>query len=106
MITPRKLVTPEDWEKLLQVMNSVHEKNRGISEEEVYQDVERAVTELRQYEIVSVSAFLTDGLAADLMAQCQEGVYLYTAGEILQEIRRVLLEKLTETCTPEAVELY
>ena len=48
VITPRKLVTPEDWEKLLQVMNSVHEKNRGISEEEVYQDVERAVTELRQ----------------------------------------------------------
>ena len=43
--------------------------------------------------VVAVSAFLTDGLAADLMAQCQEGVYLYTAGEILQEIRRVLLEK-------------
>ncbi len=50
MITPRKSVTSEDWEKLLQVMNSVHEQNRGISEEEIYQDVERAVAELRQAE--------------------------------------------------------
>ena len=40
----------EDWTKLLQVMNSVHQQNRGISEEEVYQDVERAVAELRQEE--------------------------------------------------------
>lgn len=49
VITPRKLVTSEDWEKLLQVMNSVHKQNRGISEEEeVYQDVQRAVAELRQ----------------------------------------------------------
>lgn len=48
VITPQKLVTPEDWEKLLQVMNRVHEQNRGISEEEVYQDVQRAVDELRQ----------------------------------------------------------
>ena len=43
-----KLTVSEDWEKLLQVMKSVHEQNRGISEEEVYQDVERAVAELRQ----------------------------------------------------------
>ena len=50
VITPQKLVTSEDWEKLLQVMNNVHEQNRGISEEEVYQDVERAVAELRQEE--------------------------------------------------------
>ena len=48
VITPRKLVTSEDWEKLLQVMDSVHKQNRGISEEEVYQDVQRAVAELRQ----------------------------------------------------------
>ena len=48
VITPRKLVAPEVWEKLLEVMNSVHEQNRGISEEEVYQDVQRAVAELRQ----------------------------------------------------------
>ncbi len=31
-------------------MHSVHEQNRGISEEEVYHDVERAVAELRQEE--------------------------------------------------------
>ena len=48
VITPRKLVTSEDWEKLLQVMDSVHKQNKGISEEEVYQDVQRAVAELRQ----------------------------------------------------------
>ena len=48
VIMPRKLVTSEAWEKLLQVMNSVHKQNRGVSEEEVYQDVERAVAELRQ----------------------------------------------------------
>ncbi|RKU09547.1 hypothetical protein C6501_15255 [Candidatus Poribacteria bacterium] len=38
----------ENWKKLMQIMKSVHEQNRGISEEEVYQDVERAVAELRQ----------------------------------------------------------
>ena len=43
--------------------------------------------------VVAVSAFLTDGLTADLLSQCQENVNLYTAEEILQEIRRVLLEK-------------
>ena len=43
--------------------------------------------------VVAVSAFLTDGLAADILSQCQENVNLYTAEEILQEIRRVLLEK-------------
>ena len=41
-------VNSENWKKLLQVMKSVHEQNRGVSEEEVYQDVERAVDELRQ----------------------------------------------------------
>ena len=50
VITPRKLVASEDWEKLLQLMHSVHEQNRGISEEEVYHDVECAVAELRQEE--------------------------------------------------------
>ena len=48
VIMPRKLASPEAWAKLLQVMNTVHEQNRGISEEEVYQDVQRAVRELRQ----------------------------------------------------------
>ena len=43
--------------------------------------------------VVAVSAFLTDGLTADLVSMCQANVNLYTAEEILQEIRRVLLEK-------------
>ena len=43
--------------------------------------------------VVAVSAFLTEGLTADLVSQCQENVNLYTAEEILQEIRYVLLEK-------------
>ena len=50
VIMPKKSTTPENWAKLLQVMKSVHEQNRGVSEEEVYQDVERAVAELRQEE--------------------------------------------------------
>ncbi len=48
VITPRRLARPEDWKGLLKVMSSVHEQNRGISEEEVYKDVQRAVAELRQ----------------------------------------------------------
>ncbi len=50
VITPKKSVTPEDWDKLLEVMSTVHEQNKGISEEEVYQDVQRAVEELPQEE--------------------------------------------------------
>lgn len=44
VITPQK---SENWAKLLQVMKSVHEQNKGVSEKEVCQDVERAVAELR-----------------------------------------------------------
>ena len=43
--------------------------------------------------VVAVSAFLTDGLTANLVSQCQQNASLYTAEEILQEIRRVLLDK-------------
>ncbi len=43
--------------------------------------------------VIAVSAFLTEGLTADLVSQCQGNVNLYTAEEILQEIRQVLLEK-------------
>lgn len=43
--------------------------------------------------VIAVSAFLTEGLTADLIFQCQESVNLYTTTEILQEIRNVLLEK-------------
>ena len=47
VIMPKKSTKPENWTKFLQVIKSVHEQNKGISEEEVYQDVERAVVELR-----------------------------------------------------------
>lgn len=49
-MTTQRIITmnTEDWKKLLQVMKSVHEQNRESSEDEVYQDVERAVAELRQ----------------------------------------------------------
>ena len=47
---PKKSTRPENCAKLLQVMKSDHEQNKGISEEKVYQDVERAVAELRQEE--------------------------------------------------------
>ena len=43
---PKKSTTSENWAKLLNLMKSVHEQNKGVSEEEVYQDVERAVAEL------------------------------------------------------------
>lgn len=43
--------------------------------------------------VVAVSAFITDGLAVNMVAECKEKVNLYTAEKILQEIRRVLLEK-------------
>ncbi len=43
--------------------------------------------------VVAVSAFLTKGLAAEMVSQCRENTSLYTTEEILQETRRVLLEK-------------
>ena len=43
--------------------------------------------------VVAISAFLTDGLTAKLVSKCQEYAYLYMSEDILQEIRRVLLEK-------------
>lgn len=44
--------------------------------------------------VVLVSAFITeDGLAAELLTRAAERTDLYTAEEILQEVRRVLLEK-------------
>lgn len=46
VIMSKKSTSPENWTKLLNVMKSVHEQNKGASEEEVYQDVERAVAEL------------------------------------------------------------
>ena len=43
--------------------------------------------------VIVVSAFLTGGMAADLIQECKDKTNLYTATEIFGEIRRVLLEK-------------
>ena len=43
--------------------------------------------------VVLVSAFLTKGLTWELVSLCREKANLYTAEEILQEVRRVLLGK-------------
>ena len=60
--------------------------------------------------VVAVSAFLTDGLTADLVSQCQDCVTLYTAEDILHEIRNVLLDKPhirnRYTYTIEEVEIF
>ena len=45
-----KAANASAWNALRRVMDSVHEKNRGVSEAEVTADVERAVAELRQEE--------------------------------------------------------
>ena len=60
--------------------------------------------------VVAVSAFLTDGLTAELVSECQDCVTLYSAEEILNEIRNVLLEKPhirnRYTYTIEEVEIF
>ncbi len=60
--------------------------------------------------VVAVSAFLTDGLTAELVSGCQDCVTLYSAEEILNEIRNVLLEKPhirnRYTYTIEEVEIF
>ena len=43
--------------------------------------------------VILVSAFLTKGLASELLALCATKSEPYTAEEILQEVHRVLLEK-------------
>jgi putative PIN family toxin of toxin-antitoxin system len=43
--------------------------------------------------VVLVSAILTKGLAAELIDLCRERTCLYTSEDILEEVRRVLLEK-------------
>jgi AbrB family looped-hinge helix DNA binding protein len=50
VITPKKLVKEEALKKLISVMERVHEQNKGFSEEEVTEDVLKAITELREKE--------------------------------------------------------
>lgn len=50
VIIPKRLVKDKAWRELLEVMDRVHQKNRGLSEEEVTQDVLKAIAELREVE--------------------------------------------------------
>ena len=45
-----KLAKASAWDELQRVMDSVHEKNDGVSEVKVSADVQRAVAELRREE--------------------------------------------------------
>lgn len=47
VITPKKLVKGKAWEEVLAIMDRVHERNEGFTEEEVAQDVEKAIEEYR-----------------------------------------------------------
>jgi AbrB family looped-hinge helix DNA binding protein len=50
VIVPRRLVKDKVWRELLEVMDRVHEKNKGVSEEQVTRDVMKAIAELREEE--------------------------------------------------------
>ena len=50
VITPKKQVEDKAWEELLAVMDRVHNMNKGVSQEQVIQDVLQAIAELREEE--------------------------------------------------------
>ena len=47
---PPKPAAPSAWDELQRIMDSVHQKNSGVSEAQVTSDVQRAIAELRQQE--------------------------------------------------------
>jgi len=50
VITPKKLVKDEAYQELMALLDRVHERNKQFSEEEVTQDVLKAIAELREEE--------------------------------------------------------
>lgn len=50
VITPKKSVKDKAWRELLSVMDRVHKMNDCVSEEEVTQDVLKAIAEIREEE--------------------------------------------------------
>jgi AbrB family looped-hinge helix DNA binding protein len=50
VITPKRPAKGKDWSQLFAVMDKVHQQNKGVSEEEVIQDVQQAVDEIRAEE--------------------------------------------------------
>ena len=56
VITPKKLVKDKAWRELLEVMDRVHQMNKGFTEEEVTRDVMKAIAELREEEYAKQKA--------------------------------------------------
>lgn len=50
VITPVRLTKAQAWKELFAVLDKVHTKNAGVSEEEVTHDVLSAIEKLRQEE--------------------------------------------------------
>ncbi len=50
VITPKKFVKDKAYQELMKLLDRVHERNKGFSEEEVIADVIQAVAELREEE--------------------------------------------------------
>jgi AbrB family looped-hinge helix DNA binding protein len=50
VITPKKLVKNKALSELFELLDDVHAKNKGFTEEEVAQDVMKAIAELREEE--------------------------------------------------------
>jgi len=48
VITPTRLIKDKALEEVFELMDRVHKKNKGFTEEEVTQDVMRAIAELRE----------------------------------------------------------
>ena len=52
VITPKRLAGDRAFQKVLAVMDRVHEKNKGVSEETVVKYATQAIAELREEEYV------------------------------------------------------
>ena len=50
MITPKRLAGNRAFQKVLAVMDRVHKKNKGVSEETVVKYATQAIVELREEE--------------------------------------------------------
>ena len=50
VITPKKLVKNKALDELFELLDEVHAKNKGLTEEEVAQDVMEAIAKLREEE--------------------------------------------------------
>lgn len=47
VITPKRLIQKQAFQKLVALLDQVHQQNKGVSEEQVTRDVLEAIAELR-----------------------------------------------------------